>query len=236
MKRILITLQKKFVALLKLYGSGLIGTITVVAILAIFSLVKIAAELIETMLSWFIPEKYLFPGNGLVVILVILPFIIVILAKVGWRSNRIFKKIPILNLLFTEDEAEFQQGIPVAVKIMTGYSYGILRGWSEIQGDTDFAGGDLWLSVFIPSSPTPFTSLMVPSNFRPEDVDEFEIITKPGKNQALAAIIQRECLRFGQPPSSKIRLMKLDLNEVKKLPALSEEDKEIIAQEYKSTE
>ncbi|MBA7627431.1 hypothetical protein ES703_34893 [subsurface metagenome] len=224
---------------LKFYGRGFLEVISIAVLIVIGVLIYNASQPIDKILSLFIPQEYLFPASGFVFLFVIAPLILATLDKLGLRKlfNRFFSRIPVVNLLFVEDEGKFQQGIPVAVKVLTGYSYGILRGWSEIYGDTDFAGGNLWLSVFIPSSPTPFTSVLVPSSFKPEDVDEFEIVGNTGRNRALAAIIQRECLHFGQPPSSKIRLMKLDLNEVKRLPALSGEDKQQFSQEIsKSTE
>lgn len=229
--KILGWLKKGLLTLFKFYMAGWGETILVIAVVAIISLIISFAKPINGFLAQFIPEQYLFPQAGIVLIL-ILPLIFNILTKIGIKKflKRLLGKVPFLSFFFGKEG--IQEGIPVAVKEGNSLAYGFLRGRTEIYDDTGFVknGYSTWLAVFSPSSPFP-ASAMLPKDYRPEDVREVEIIDQEGRNFARLAII-RKCVNFGES-LGKIRLKVIEEEEVKKLPILSEKDKEKIAQKLK---
>ena len=66
---------------------------------------------------------------------------------------------------------------------------------------------------------------MLAMDFEPEDVRIVVINGKEKNNEAIAAIIQNRCLRFGKPLASIVRFKELKEKEIKKLPLLSKKDK-----------
>jgi len=211
--------------ILNYYLRGLILAIAVFVILAIISLIIGFAEPIDVFLKWLIPENYLLPGSGIIIVLIVIPLALAFLTK--GKAKKYFswfaKKIPVLSIFFREGEIPtvIEEAIPVAVKISgSAIMYGFLTGKSEVQDDSGFVKSKKVLCVVPFSAPLPFTSA-IPIDTEPENVREVEIVGDEGRNPARLAIIKNKCLFLGQPLAPKIKYKRLVESEIEKLPVLS---------------
>jgi len=226
-------LKKKVLAgifqIFKPYRKRFFTSIAILMLVAIIALIVNSTEPVDNFLGQFVPEKYLFPGIGVIFILLITPLILTLLDMKWIRKflNKIVKKIPLLSLFWKEEKIPYllETAIPVAVKFSDAIiAYGFLMGKSSVEDNSGFIKSKELLCVFLPSAPVPFTSVL-PIDVSPENVREVEIVGSNGLNQARIAIIRRKSISLGQPLAREIRFKELDISVIEELPILSEKDK-----------
>lgn len=216
--------NSKVKRIFRFYGQGLISTVIVMIIFGVISFIVSSTSPIDGFLRLFVPERFIFPGIGLLFVVLFIPPLLTFLNRGRIRKaiGRTVKKIPVLNLLWTEEiPSVLEKAIPVAARFCNTIIYGFCMGRTVVHDETGFVKSKELLSIFPPSVPIPFTSVL-PMDFEPDDVREVEIVGNPGRNQARIAIIQNKCFSLGQPLAQEVRYKIIDKKEINNLPVLTE--------------
>lgn len=202
--------------LYKLWAKGLRPTVFIVVTAIVLVILINLTQPLEIVFALFIPQKYIFWGMPFLIALFIVPPIIgfVTNGKFGNFIGRLVKRVPLLNVIFRKEETITKSSIPAAIEInvlgVKAYVYGFATGTTTNQ-DT----GEELVSVLLPSVPIIFTAL-VSLDVRIDNVKEVEIVGNEGRKQAMAAIVQKKCLSFGQPLAQKIRFKNLEEENIEK--------------------
>jgi hypothetical protein len=219
------------------YAKGIMPTVLFMVVIGILVFLFGITAPVDGFLGLFVPKKLIFPGSGLLFVILFAPLILSLLAKGAPKKffRNIVKRLPLLGLIWREEEIPsiLEGAIPVAAKFSNTIIYGFLMGKSRVNDDTGFLPDKEVFCVFPPSVPIPFTSVL-PMDFRPDDVREIEIVGREGRNQARMAIIRNKCFSLGQPLGKEIRYKRVSKPEIEKLAILRGDEKLRTAEKIKS--
>jgi len=197
--------------LFRLWKKGLLATVLVVVVFVlIYSLIDLT-QLLEVFFLLFIPEKYMFWGLPFLILFFIVPFIIGLLTdgKLGRFIGRLVAPIPLLNVIFNNEEDFAKQGVPAVFVLeifnIKLYLHGLAMGINKINGKPV-------VCMFFPSVPVVFTGpLMIDVALK--NIKEVEIVGED-RNSTIR-YFTKKCVTYGTPSGKRFKLKDLELEDIK---------------------